>query len=174
MLNNQIGRKKKGAIHKRVSDYNTYDFFSYYRKQGGKLTRPQFNYVIDKMHSFYADEISKGIVVKLPCGMGRLIQEKLPTGIFFSDGKLFNNYPINWKETKKLWNEDEEAFKNKVLIKTPMDSKCEIRWDRKNRFFKNRTVYRFVPVRSLLAKARENDEINSGSVPFRYINNKML
>ena len=174
MSNSDIGKKKKGTKHRRISDYNSYDHFSYYRKQGGRLTRPQFNYVIDQMHAMYADNISRGIVVKLPANLGRLILEGKRRGMYIVDGKIRNNYCIDWGKTRKLWEEDEEARNNKTLVKKIDDSSAAVRWDIKHRFFKNRVAYRFAPVRSLTIMANENKANNLAGVPLQRAKFKFL
>ena len=61
-----------------------------------------------------------------------------------------------WCETKKLWKEDREAYEQKKIVKLRRDYSYSIKWDKRNALFKNKTIYRFLPVRSLSKKTIEN------------------
>ena len=49
--------------------------------------------------------------------MGRLEVRKFEPIIRFDDNKLTVRLPIDWDRTLKLWSEDEEAYKERTLIK---------------------------------------------------------
>jgi hypothetical protein len=42
---------------------------------------------------------------------------KYDASIKIVDGKVKTNLPIDWDKTLKLWYEDEEAYKQRTLIK---------------------------------------------------------
>ena len=156
MLNNTIGIKKRGTTEARKSSYDSYDYFSFYRKNGGRLTRKQYVYVINQMNKIFADELAMGKDLILPYSLGVLRHRKKKRGLYFEDGKLKNNYKVDWGATKKLWREDEQAYNDKVLIKNQYEYSFRVEWVKGQHRIKNLSAYKFIPTRSLKLKNREN------------------
>jgi len=59
-----------------------------------------------------------GEVVKLPYRMGELLVGQFEGGARFNkEGKLKIGYSIDWDKTIELWHEDEEAARDKILVR---------------------------------------------------------
>lgn len=152
----KIGHKKKGTKHNIKCDINIVDSFYWYRKHGGNIDLKLYRKILSEVNKYIAEQISLGMPVDLPKRFGRLVQRKAKKGIKIENGKVVNNFPIDWGTTKKLWREDADAFKNKVLIKLPVNWNYYIIWEKSKAEFKYKTLYSFKPVRSIKLKTRQN------------------
>lgn len=140
------------------SDFNSDHFYKYYKnnyenivdkKLYGQVCRDFFDIVINQM--IYNNES-----FKLPFGLGSMFIGK-------KKYKKFEQLPINWKATKELWEKDENAKENKILVKhlnRHSDGYVyRYIWSKKTAIFKNKTIYKFKPSRKnarLLASIAQN------------------
>lgn len=116
-------------IQERVTNsYTTRDIYRRVKKNI-KITPALFGKIIKTVNSLLAERIVNGLEVNLPSQMGKIELRKFKTKVKIEDGKIITNKPINWKETLKLWEEDEESKINKTLVRHDTD-------------FVYRTVYR--------------------------------
>ena len=81
--------------------------------------------------------------------MGRLEVRKFEPIIRFEDNKLTVRLPIDWDRTLKLWSEDEEAYKERTLIKMEEKEIFSIFYNRTAANYKNKSFYEFRPNRQL-------------------------
>ena len=70
--------------------------------------------------------------------------------------------PIDWDRTLKLWYEDEEAYKNKTLIKIEEKEIYKIFYNRNLADYTNKSFYQFNFNRELKKKLKYN--IKEGEV----------
>ena len=105
--------------HKIKSDFGTKDYYKYYKSIGGKLTYKQFSSVIrDFNKGLYGIICSSDYEYKFPNRIGVLTIIKVKNFISTTaDGKLKTNLTPDWKTTMKLWDENPEARKNKIVIR---------------------------------------------------------
>ena len=106
--------------------------------------------------------------VSLPDRMGRLslvIQER---NVKIIDGKVKCSRPINWKETLKLWYEDEEAKNKKILVRRDDNKVFKIRYNHSYGITKNKQFFKFAPCRSLRLKLKDKIENNEITDAFNY------
>lgn len=106
--------------------WGIYDAYKLIRKNhwydiGRPVSEHEFYTIIRSINSLLADEIAQGKTVVFPEKMGKLELWKYQSKAYFHNGKLNITYPIDWNSTKQLWEQDEEAKKNKTLIR--FDSK---------------------------------------------------
>ncbi len=101
--------------------------------------------VVSDFIQFLMDKVFDGFEVKLPARLGsfqivgRKIKPKLD-----EQGNVVGLAP-NWAETKKLWDSNEEAKKNKELVycfnEHTNGVKYKFLWSKKNVNVKNKTIY---------------------------------
>ena len=112
---------KRGKVKDKV-DVKAKDFYTYYKS----LQRPnsrQINYekfrTIIKMFNaaIMSEVIIKAYDFTLPYKLGKLCVRKFKVKNKIENNKVIIKNPVDWKKTKALWEEDEEAFKNKKLIR---------------------------------------------------------
>ena len=94
--------------------------------------------------------------------MGKLELRKFQKGVSLVDGKLKITYPINWEDTLKLWFEDEEAKKNKTLVRNECDFVYHVRYDKYDATYENKSFYQFTLNRFIKIKLK--DKILKGEI----------
>jgi len=123
---------------------------NFYNK--GRVTDSQFYAIIREVNQIIADQLCKGLIVKLPYGLGTLETFKFDSVVKYKDGKLIVKRPVDWGETLKLWQSDSECYKNKTLIRRDWKTMIKIRWNRLSCRCKNIQYFSFKPTRSLVHK----------------------
>lgn len=116
------GMSRKGCLNKVRNSWGIYDVYKSIRKHhwyniGRPVTEKEFYSIIRSVNKLLAEEIALGHTVKLPQKMGKLELRKYEVGVKMKDGKLKITYPVDWAETLKLWYEDAEAEKQKILLR---------------------------------------------------------
>jgi len=59
------------------------------------------------------------------------------------NGKLKVTYPVNWKETWLLWENDAEAYKNKIVLRFDNEWIYHVKYNKYNANFENKLFYQF-------------------------------
>lgn len=154
-----------------------YDGYKYYRKTKPKekkyvLTESQYFAITRKINDILAEEIANGNDIKLPCRMGTIeIRKNDRKVIVGSDGKVYNNLPIDWNKTLELWYEDEEAYKNKTLVKMEEKEIFKIYFNRESATFRNKNYYEFTFNKDL--KIRLKQKIKEGVIDAPYFGRRI-
>lgn len=161
-------RKGKGRRKVTVTNsWGVYDIYKHIRKNGwyniGRpLTEHEFYSIVRGVNKRLAEKIAMGQEITLPMRMGRLELHKYEKGVSLIDGKLKNTYPINWGETWKLWFSDEEAFKDKTIIRDEEPMVYHVKYMKKSATYENKQFYQFKLNRFIKKKLKEN--IKNGRV----------
>lgn len=159
-------QKRKGLKFKVRNSFGVYDAYKLMRKNhwyniGRPLKEKEFYAIIRGVNNLLAEEILKGNTVKFPAWMGKLELIKYEVGATFNKtGQLRITYPINWKETWDLWKKDEEAFKEKVLMRYETPFVYRVRYCKREAKYANKMFYQFVLNQHLKKKLKK--VINSG------------
>jgi len=170
LLMNQMQNKGKGKEKVKV-DIGMADFYKYYcnttfkEKIKNKIVvhhnsvynvkRSLYGEIIEFFHSRITDEIMlDNFEFKLPARLGILsIKKRKPKLRLDEDGKVINTMPVDWKATKELWEEDPESKESKKLVRHLNEHTNGFinKWcyDTYTATFKNKTVYKFRPTRTL-------------------------
>ena len=114
--------RKKPKANRVQNSWGVYNCYKSIRKHGwfniGRpVTEKEFYAIIRGVNDLLAEEIARGETVKFPERMGKLELRKYECGAFVKDGKLKVTYPVDWSETLKLWYRDEEAKRQKTLLR---------------------------------------------------------
>lgn len=141
-------------IHKVNNSYGVYDVYKYIRRNkwfdiGQPITEHQFYSIIRRMNNLLADALIHGHDIELPCRMGIIEVRKYDARISIEGGKVKTNLPVDWDRTLKLWSEDEEAYKERTLIKMEEKEIFSIFYNRTAANYKNKSFYEFRPNRQL-------------------------
>lgn len=111
----------KNRIHRTKTDYGVNDYYKHFKEnnKNSSITRKEFGEIIKEYNSFLRDALSaKGREILLPKRLGRIELRKSKTEVTIdSNGNIVNNLPVNWKETRKLWAENENAKERKIKIR---------------------------------------------------------
>lgn len=147
--------------HKVNNSYGVYDGYKYLRKNkwldvGQSVTEHQYYSIIRRMNNLLADSLIQGHDIELPCRMGTIEVRKYDAVISINNGKVKTNLPIDWDRTLKLWSEDEEAYKERTLIKAEEKEIFSIYYNRTKAKYENKSFYEFLPNRQLKLMLKRN------------------
>lgn len=99
---------------KRDNISNTYNFYS--RKTDKPVQKSSYLKLIREYNKFLMDHVLDGHEVVFPHGLGSLQVSGKKIEIKFTPEGRPLNLPPDWRLTKKLWDSNEEAKKNKQLV----------------------------------------------------------
>lgn len=135
--------KKKDKYQVTIDGYSVYR--SHYR--GTIADRKLYRSVVNDLFLFMRETLFREGIVKIPERLGSIYIIGIKNKLKFDDkGRVCNRKP-NWFETKKLWEEDEEAKKNKQLIYYMNEHTDGVfyrsNWKKYNVFCPNKYLYHF-------------------------------
>ncbi len=155
----------KKVNHKRTikvtNSYGVADGYKYYKKIKPKdskfnITNSDYRYIIRRVNTELGELFIKGEDIIFPYRLGRLELRKIESKIKFDGNKVKTNLPIDWDKTLKFWYEDEEAYKNKTLIKAEEKEIFRIYYNKNIADFINKSFYIFKLNRTLKLKLKHN------------------
>lgn len=149
------------------NSWGTYSAYKLMRKNkwyniGRPLKEHEFYAIVRGVNDLLAEEIANGNSVTFPERMGKLELRKHKRGVSIVNGKMKVTYPIDWGETMKLWFEDEEAKKNKTLLRRENNHVYHIRYCKYDANYENKIFYEFSLNRFI--KLALKDSINQGKI----------
>lgn len=158
--------------HKVRNSYGVYDAFKYYRKNKPKdpeyiLSESQYFTIIRRVNLLLCEDLLAGKDIHLPETMGYIEVRKTKLTLKEVNGKLKIPYPIDWHKTKILWEEDEEAKRDKILVRFRTDTLYMIKYIKRAAVYKHKSFYDFKPNRTLkrtLAKQIKQGNFDSFSI----------
>lgn len=161
-----ILKVKDSRVHRVNNSYGVYDVYKYIRKNkwfdiGQPITEHQFYYIIRNINNLLSDSLVQGHDIKLPCKMGTIEVRKYDAVISINNGKVKTNLPVDWDKTLKLWSEDEEAYKERTLIKMEEKEIFKVHYNRIRADYNNKSYYEFIVNRDL--KKRLKRKIKNGN-----------
>lgn len=163
-----IRKRAKGKVR---NSWGTYDAYKLIRKHGWwDIGRPlkehEFYTITRKVNDLLAKETANGNLVKFPCRMGSLELRKSFRKAYFKDNKLYVTYPVDWKKTLRLWFENKEAMKDKILVRNEGGLVYKVKYCRYNATYNNKIFYEFTLNRNIKKALKEN--IKEGIVDTAY------
>ena len=154
-------------VHKINNSLGVYDIYKLIRKNkwlniGRPLTEHEFYSIIRTVNNYLASSFIEGYTIKFPHRMGQLELRKYDASIKIVDGKVKTNLPIDWDKTLKLWYEDEEAYKQRTLIKMEEKEIYKVYYSKQSARYQNMSFYEFKVNRELKKKIKQ--EIKEGKL----------
>lgn len=107
-------------IHKNRRDYGIKDYYNYFKKNNKDIdiTRGEFNKIITEYNKAICDFIIEdNMIYQIPFVNLQFVIRKDKRKPRLIGSKLVNPTPIDWKTTKDLWARDEDAKKQKLLVR---------------------------------------------------------
>lgn len=162
---NSIKKVNGPRTHRVNNSLGVYDSYKWIRKNkwlniGRPLTEHEFYSIIRKVNGYLADSFLHGNDIKLPHRMGRIELRKYDVRVSFDGEKVKTNLPIDWNKTLKLWYEDEEAYKEKTLVKVEEKEIFKVYYNKQLADYNNQVFYEFNANRGL--KKRLKQRIKEG------------
>lgn len=157
----------KPRQHKINNSLGVYDAYKWIRKNkwldiGRPITEHEFYTIIRQVNNLLAENFLKGRDIVLPHRLGTIELRKYETKMSFNNGKLHTNLPIDWDRTLKLWAEDEEAYKEKMLVKVEEKEIFKVFYNKGKANYNNKSFYEFEVNRDL--KRRLKQRIKDGLI----------
>lgn len=149
-----VRKLNEPRVHKVNHSLGVYDAYKYLRKNkwfniGRPLTEHEFYSIIRRINNYLADSFLRGHDIKLPHRMGQLELRKYDVRFSIEDGKVKTNLPIDWDRTLKLWYEDEEAYKERTLVKVEEKEIYKVYYNKQLADYQNMVFYEFKVNREL-------------------------
>lgn len=162
----QLLKVKEPRHHKIKNSYTSKDI---YRKsqQGGiikTVSEETFYKIIRKVNTYLREAIAKGLEVNIP-NIGTFIVTSYDIHTDIKEGKIKTSKIVDWKRTQQWWYEDEEAFKDKKVLRFNITERYRIYW--KKRRFKHSEFFKFIPSRQLKIDLKNNIQENN-LISYRY------
>ena len=134
--------------HKVTGSVGVYDAYKYIRKNkwlniGRPLTEHEFYSIVRRINNYLAEMLLRGQDIKFPHKMGQLELRKYDARFTIENGKVKTNLPIDWDRTLKLWYEDEEAYKEKTLVKMEEKEIFKVYYNKQLADYNNQVFYEF-------------------------------
>ena len=145
----KVLKVNKPRLHKVRNSNGIYDAYKWIRKNkwlniGRPLTEHEFYTIIRQVNNELAYFLIRGDDINLPNRMGRLELRKYDAKIRVdSNNKVITNLPIDWDRTLKLWSEDEEAYKERILIKMEEKEIFKVFYNKKSANYENKSFMQF-------------------------------
>lgn len=174
---NSVKKVNEPRTHKVNNSLGVYDAYKFLRKRkwvdtGKPLTEHEFYSIIRKVNDYLADSFLHGNDIKLPHRMGRIELRKYDVRISFDGEKVKTNLPIDWDRTLKLWYEDEEAYKERTLVKVEEKEIFKVYYNKQLADYNNQVFYEFNVNREL--KKRLKQRIKEGKLDTFKLNRNEL
>lgn len=149
-----VRKLNEPRVHKVNHSLGIYDSYKWLRKNkwlniGRPLTEHEFYSIIRRVNNYLADSFLRGQDIKFPHKMGQLELRKYDVRFSIEDGKVKTNLPIDWDRTLKLWYEDEEAYKERTLVKVEEKEIYKVYYNKQLADYQNMVFYEFKVNREL-------------------------
>lgn len=157
----QVLRVNEPRKHKINNSIGVYDAYKWIRKNkwldiGQPISEHDFYTIVRHINDYLAECLSNGQDIILPHKLGRLEIRKFGARVELHNGVVKTNLPVDWDKTLKLWFEDEEAYKERTLIKMEEKEIFSIYYNRTKANYENKSFYTFQPNRQLKLLLKRN------------------
>lgn len=113
-----------------------------------RIPQKEFLAIIRRMNTLLYEGFLQGKDVKFPLKMGALKLIKLDyLSKIQEDGSFVTLRPIDWKSTHELWEEDEEAYNERLLVRVKDSSHYKVWYDKFGVNCENKKFLGFLPAR---------------------------
>lgn len=160
----KVNESRKHKVRNSLGVYNAYKYIrkNKWKDIGRRLTEHEFYTIIRNINNMLTDVLLEGNDIELPARMGKIELRKYDASIKVIDGKIKTNLPIDWDRTLKLWSEDEEAYKERILIKMEEKELFKVFYNKKSANYLNKSFMEFAVNRDL--KKRLKQKIKDGAI----------
>lgn len=141
-----------------TNSYGTRDYYYYYKtKRKSKLKETTFRKIFTAVITEIANEyLFQYLRVKLPYQMGELFVIKKQAKVTLqADGTYKSTRKVNWAATLKLWSEDQEAFDQRIMVRSETSCIHILLYWAMHRSYKKHTLFKLQINRTLNAMIHE-------------------
>lgn len=142
----RVLRLNESKEHEVTNSYGLLDGYRYLRKNNKispDIPYRSFSTIIKEMNKVMGKYIASGEEMVLPQRMGKIEIRRYEPRIRMIDGKpVPYSMAINWKETLKLWEIDEESRDNKVLVRYEDKVAYKLLYNKSYATYNNKMFYK--------------------------------
>lgn len=135
---------------------------------GRPVTEKEFYLIVNKVNDKLAYLLSTGAKITIPHRMGELYITNYNPKVKLKDGKLDTNLPIDWLNTKKLWKEDEDSYRDRILVRYELPKIYKTMYSKRKALYINKSFYRFSVCRNFKKRLSENIINNKIIMSYKY------
>lgn len=157
----KIHSSHKFELTKSIGNRYIYRWLKRHNVIGDDVTEAMFGKIIKNVHKHFIEELMEYKSIKFPYKMGELEIIKLNPKFKVINGKLSNNYCVDWKSTLELWHSDKQSKNNKTIIKFDRQRIFRIKYNKRNSDFENKVYIKFLPLRRIRALLRNKINDNN-------------
>ena len=163
----QVLKVNEPRKHKINNSVGVYDAYKWIRKNkwldiGQSVSEHDFYTIVRHVNNYLAECLANGQDIILPHKLGRLEIRKFDSRIELHGNTIRTNLPVDWDRTLKLWFEDEEAYKERTLIKMEEKEIFKVYYNKSRADYGNKSFYSFEVNRDLKRRLKHN--IKSGRI----------
>lgn len=152
--------KRTDSRHHRIKHSNgikgAYKYFrKLYPNEYKSINEAKLGKIVRTINLLFVDQLLKSGKITLPLQMGEIEIRKRPVTIDYNNGKLKTNLKIDWNRTLDLWAEDEEAFRNKTLLRMEARELFMIKYNKAKAKYNNKYFYRFSINRNIRTRLKQ-------------------
>lgn len=152
-------KRKETKHHKITNSFNIKKIFQEIRRNkfyGKKnVDEATFYTIIKEVNLEIVNILLTESSIDFPKKLGVLYLVKYDTKVYLKNNKVYTNKPVDWKATYTLWKEDEECYKNKILVRLDRPTLIKAVFSHYHRFYKNTNFMAFRLKRELKKKIHE-------------------
>lgn len=165
-----MDNSRKGSKNRIGPKYGINDYYNHYKLNCNKHDKNTYKNIINSFFEILSKKIiHDNFEFKLPKRLGVIQLRKFKPTVKLKDGKIVKNFnPIDFKKTKDLWNRDEQAKKDKILVrhlnKHTKGFIFRIKYYYTSANYKNKKIYTFTAIRrikKLITKATHENNIDA-------------
>lgn len=135
-----IQKKSGPRVHRATGSFGILQAYNLIKEQI-KVDYKTFSYIIKSLNQHYISLlVDKGQDIKIPHGLGKITLAKYNVKPY-KDGKLDPLSRVDWPATLKWWYEDEQARKEKKLLRRNVKNIYSVSWSKGR--FNNRSYFIF-------------------------------
>lgn len=148
---NKIKKANGPRVHKFTDSYNLRDYYHHYKRtHDTTLSEHKYNDIVrDIFSSLVHKELVNMLTVCLPNKMGFIAINILKPKVYKEGDEYKCRFPVDWKNTLKLWEHDRNAMDEKLLIYSHARETSVVNYTKDQASFKNQRYYYLKPARRL-------------------------
>ena len=158
----KVNQPRKHKIKNSVGVRQIYNIIKHNKQDINNISLPQFRIIIRTINKILAEHLSKGEDIQLPCYRGTLELRKNKPYIKIKDNKIKTDLPINWDKTLQLWEQNQEAYNNRQLIRQEEKEIFKFKYNKRNARYNNQCFFDFQVNREIKKKLKLH--IKEGSI----------
>lgn len=151
----RIKDKRKHSIRNSYGINDAWEWAKENKNIDKLVNKATYKRIIRAVNQKLADNLIAGKDVIFPYNMGMLEIRKYNKKIEVVNGKVKTNLAVDWKATIKFWQEDEEAKRNKTLVRFNTDTIFNIVYNKYDADYNNQLFFKFNVLRRLKLLLKE-------------------